>query len=133
MQQECSSLSFNTPTGLLLLMELREPKRKCRVRVSLQQPFPVPTDKALWQVYTGKYSGDFVVVEAPDEMIALHNMVIWLYVVKLVVTEVGNQPTAWSRVLFDKPIVLQLIKSFPHFMEPKHSLLSLQEPTTCLS
>jgi hypothetical protein len=50
----------------------------------LQQPFPVlnrdvtsiPTSKALWQVYTGKYSGDFVVVDAPDEMIALHNMVI---------------------------------------------------------
>jgi len=90
MQQECFSLLFDTPTGLFL-MELREPKRKCRVRVSLQQPFPVPTDKALWQVYTGKYIGDCVVVEAPDEMIALHNMVIWLCVVKLVVNEVGNQ------------------------------------------
>ncbi|KDR24040.1 tRNA-splicing endonuclease subunit Sen2 [Zootermopsis nevadensis] len=63
-------------------MELREPKRKCRVRVSLQQPFPVlnrdvtaiPTNKALWQVYTGKFSGDCVVVDAPDEMVALHNM-----------------------------------------------------------
>jgi hypothetical protein len=69
-------------------MELREPKRKCRVRISLQQPFPVlnrdvitiPTNKALWQVYTGKYSGDFVVVDAPDEMIALHNMVIQVFV-----------------------------------------------------
>jgi hypothetical protein len=71
-------LSFNTLTGILLLMELREPKRKCRVRVSLQQPFPVSTDKALWQVYTGMYSGDFVMVDAPDEMIALHNMVIYL-------------------------------------------------------
>jgi hypothetical protein len=91
MQHECFSLLFNTPTGLLFLMELREPKRKGRVRVSLQQPFPVPTDKALWQVYTGKYSGDCVVVEAPDEMIALHSMVIWLCVIKLVVIEVGNE------------------------------------------
>lgn len=71
-----------TKRSSLLQMELREPKRKCRVRVSLQQPFPVlnrdvttiPTNKALWQVYTGKYSGDFVVVDAPDEMIALNNM-----------------------------------------------------------
>jgi hypothetical protein len=69
-------------------MELREPKRKCRVRISLQQPFPVlnrdvttiPTNKVLWQVYTGKYSGDFVVVDAPDEMTALHNMVIHVFV-----------------------------------------------------
>jgi hypothetical protein len=69
-------------------MELREPKRKCRVRVSLQQPFPVPnkdviaisTNKSLWQVFTGKYSGDFVLVDDPDEMIALYNMVMYLVV-----------------------------------------------------
>ena len=62
------------------MMELREPKRKRRVRISLQPPFPilnrdVTTNKDLWQVYTGRYSGDFVVVDAPDEMAALHNMV----------------------------------------------------------
>ncbi|KAJ4447568.1 hypothetical protein ANN_09575 [Periplaneta americana] len=61
-------------------MELREPKRKRRVRVSVQQPFPtlnrdaISANKELWQVYTGKYSGDFVVVDAPDEMLALHTM-----------------------------------------------------------
>lgn len=61
-------------------MELREPKRKHRVRVSVQQPFPIlnrdtiSANNDLWQVYTGKYSGDFVVVDAPDEMLALHNM-----------------------------------------------------------
>jgi hypothetical protein len=77
---------FNIPTGLLLEMELREPKRKCRARIPVQQPFPVlngdatalPTNKALWQVYTGKYSGDFVVVDTADDMIALHTMVIFL-------------------------------------------------------
>ncbi|PSN34487.1 hypothetical protein C0J52_07559 [Blattella germanica] len=60
-------------------MELREPKRKRRVRITLQQPFPilnrdVTTNKDLWQVYTGRYSGDFVIIDSKDEMTALYNM-----------------------------------------------------------
>jgi hypothetical protein len=44
-------------------MELGETATKCRVRLSLEQPFPLLADKALCQVNTGKYSGDLVVVD----------------------------------------------------------------------
>nr|CAD7440961.1 unnamed protein product [Timema bartmani] len=63
-------------------MELKEPKRKRRVHVAARQPFPVqiesvtgiPVSSALWEVYTGIYNGDCVVVEAQEEMDALYNM-----------------------------------------------------------
>nr|CAD7591760.1 unnamed protein product [Timema genevievae] len=65
-------------------MELKEPKRKRRVHVAARQPFPVqiesvsgiPVSSALWEVYTGIYNGDCVVVEAQEEMDALYNMVL---------------------------------------------------------
>nr|CAD7263605.1 unnamed protein product [Timema shepardi] len=64
-------------------MELKEPKRKRRVHVAARQPFPVqiesvtgiPVSSALWEVYTGIYNGDCVVVEAQEEMDALYNMI----------------------------------------------------------
>nr|CAD7392357.1 unnamed protein product [Timema cristinae] len=63
-------------------MELKEPKRKRRVHGAARQPFPVqiesvtgiPVSSALWEVYTGIYNGDCVVVEAQEEMDALYNM-----------------------------------------------------------
>ena len=42
-----------------------------------------------------------------------------------------NQPTTCSRVLLEKLTVPQLVKKFPHFMEPKVSLLNSQQPATC--
>nr|CAD7406642.1 unnamed protein product [Timema poppensis] len=65
-------------------MELKEPKRKRRVHVAARQPFPVqiesvtgiPVSSALWEVYTGIYNGDCVVVEAQEEMDALYNMIM---------------------------------------------------------
>jgi hypothetical protein len=39
--------------------------------------------------------------------------------------------TPWSRVLLEKLNGYQLVKKFPHFMEPEDSLLHLQKPATC--
>ena len=49
-----------------------------------------------------------------------------------VCTEVARlkSPTPWSRVLPDKLTGPQLVRNFPHFMEPKGLLLHSQEPTT---
>ena len=38
--------------------------------------------------------------------------------------------TPWSRVLLEKLISSQLVKKFPHFMEPEGSLLHSQVPAT---
>jgi len=39
--------------------------------------------------------------------------------------------TAWSSVLLEKLTGSQLLKKFPHFMEPKSSLPHSQMPDTC--
>ena len=39
--------------------------------------------------------------------------------------------TPWSRVLLEKLIGSQLVKKFPHFMEPQGSLPRLQQPAIC--
>jgi len=39
--------------------------------------------------------------------------------------------TPWSRALLEKLAGFQLVKKFPHFMEPEASLLHLQESATC--
>jgi hypothetical protein len=40
--------------------------------------------------------------------------------------------TPWSKGLLEKLTVSQLVKKFPHFMEPGGSLPHSQEPATCL-
>jgi len=39
--------------------------------------------------------------------------------------------TPWSRVLLEKLTGSQLVKIFPHFVEPEDSLPHAQEPATC--
>jgi hypothetical protein len=39
--------------------------------------------------------------------------------------------TPWSRVLLEKLTGLQLVKKFPHFIEPEGSLPHSQVPATC--
>jgi hypothetical protein len=39
--------------------------------------------------------------------------------------------TPWSRGFLEKLTVSQLVKKFPHFMEPEGSLPHSQEPATC--
>ena len=39
--------------------------------------------------------------------------------------------TPWNRVLLEKLTGLQLVKKYPHFMEPEGSLPHLQVPATC--
>ncbi|XP_067007285.2 tRNA-splicing endonuclease subunit Sen2 [Anabrus simplex] len=63
-------------------MELREPRRKRRVPVKCQQPFPIPiknfTEEAIFsgvrRSYTGQYAGNNVIVNNPEDMTALHSM-----------------------------------------------------------
>ncbi|XP_063244102.1 tRNA-splicing endonuclease subunit Sen2 [Bacillus rossius redtenbacheri] len=63
-------------------MKLLEPRRKRRVTAAPRTPFPVqiesetgiPASRALWQVYTGVFNGDCVVVDDPDEMDIVYNM-----------------------------------------------------------
>jgi len=40
-------------------------------------------------------------------------------------------PTVWSRVIFEKLRVLQLVNKFPHFPEPRVSLPRSERPATC--
>jgi hypothetical protein len=41
---------------------------------------------------------------------------------------IGYLLVPWSRIFLDKPTSSQLVKKFPHFMEPKASLLHSQVP-----
>jgi len=39
--------------------------------------------------------------------------------------------TPWSRVIFEKQTISQLVKKFPHFIDPEGSLPHSKLPATC--
>jgi len=107
---------------LLLLMELTEHWTKYTV----QQPFPLPTDSVQWKV-----QWTLCGVGATDWMVAVHNMVIYLFVCGLTACcAVSNWLTAWSRVPLKKLTVSEIVEYSPHIVKTKCSLPCSQQPTT---
>jgi hypothetical protein len=56
-----------------------------------------------------------------------HFPCLWFYFTTLYI---GYKLTSWSWALLEKPPVVQLLKNFPAFTEPKVSLTCSQEPST---
>lgn len=61
-------------------MNLREPKRKRRVKLKDEPPFPIMIgDKNEWVTYTAHLTDIGSCIIEPNEIIAVHSMVIITY------------------------------------------------------